>query len=64
MANSPTHTTVGVRITKALKTKLDKEAATQHRTVSNLVALMLFEKFGDDAPRPNGADHKRQRATA
>lgn len=64
MANSPTQTTIGVRITRTLKARIDKEAAAQHRTVSNLVATILFERFGDDASRLNGTEHKAPKVRA
>ncbi len=63
-ANTATHHTIGVRLTKPLYSRIAKRAAAEHRTVSNLVTLVLEQIFTDDAkPHLNGA-HKTSKAKA
>ncbi len=41
---------VNVRLTAALKAKLERIADSQHRTLSNLVQMVL-EQYAEDAER-------------
>lgn len=57
MSKSPGTHVVGVRMPNALYAKIAKLAASEHRSVSNLVVKALLESFGEETKRANGA-HK------
>ena len=43
MGNTPTMTNVGIRLENKLKAQLQREADSQHRTLSNLIAVILIQ---------------------
>lgn len=43
MGNTPTMTNVGIRLENRLKAQLQREADSQHRTLSNLIAVILIQ---------------------
>jgi hypothetical protein len=57
-ANTATHHSIGVRLPKPLYNRVAKRAAAEHRTLSNMVMLVLEQAFPEEKAHVNGHAHK------
>ena len=57
-ANTANHHSIGVRLPKALYNRVAKRAAAEHRTLSNMVMIVLEQAFPEEKAHANGASHK------